>query len=309
MDRFAAMNTFVRVAELGTLSAAARELGLTQPAVSQQIAALERHLDVRLFHRSTRKLALTEGGETYYQHALHILRAVGEAEESAGELSSALRGNLRLHGPVGFGQTHLSPIVIEFQRLHPELIIELVLDDRVADLIAEGVDVAIRFGELKSSELIARKLATFERILVASPDYIAEHGNPRTPQDLATHRHVRFIWSPQGEAIPLIGPRGHVAAPVRSTFLANNAFVLNDALCAGLGIGGAQAPLVQALLDEGNLVRVLPEYSYAPMDIHVVYPTTRFLPRKVRVFVDHLESRLSSVAGLRMIRNPERYVE
>ena len=183
MDRFAAMNTFVRVAELGTFSAAARELGLTQPAVSQQIAALERHLDVRLFHRSTRKLALTEGGETYYQHALQILQAVGEAEESAGELSSAFRGNLRVHGPVGFGQTHLSPIVIEFQRLHPELIIELVLDDRFADLIAEGVDVAIRFGELKSSELIARKLATFERILVASPDYIAAHGKPRTPQD------------------------------------------------------------------------------------------------------------------------------
>lgn len=202
MDRFAAMKTFVRVAELGTLSAAARELGLTQPAVSQQVAALERHLDMRLFHRSTRQLALTEGGETYYQHARQILLAVDEAEESAGELSSTLRGNLRLHGPVGFGQMHLSPIVIEFQRRHPDLTIELVLDDRFADLIAEGVDVAIRFGDLKSSDLIARKLATFERILVASPDYIAAHGKPQTPDDLIRHRYIRFSWSPQGESIP-----------------------------------------------------------------------------------------------------------
>lgn len=308
MDRFAAMKTFVRVAELGTLSAAARELGLTQPAVSQQVAALERHLDVRLFHRSTRQLALTEGGETYYQHARQILQAVDEAEESAGELSSALRGNLRLHGPVGFGQMHLAPIVIEFQRLHPELTIEFVLDDRFADLIAEGVDVAIRFGHLKSSDLVARKLATFERILVASPDYLAAHGSPQTPHDLSQHRHIRFIWSPQGEAIPLVGPQGPVTVPIQSTFLANNAFVLNEALCAGLGIGGAQVPLVQSLLDEGKLVRVLPDYSYAPMDIHVVYATGRFMPRKVRAFIDHLATGLKQIPGLRMIHIPEKNV-
>jgi DNA-binding transcriptional LysR family regulator len=308
MDRFAAMKTFVRVAELGTLSAAARELGLTQPAVSQQIAALERHLDARLFHRSTRQLALTEGGGAYYQHARQILQAVDEAEESAGELSSALRGNLRLHGPVGFGQMHLSPIVIEFQRLHPELIVELVLDDRFADLIAEGVDVAVRFGDLKSSDLIARKLATFERILVASPAYLAVHGNPQTPHDLSQHHHVRFVWSPQGEAIPLVGPQGPVTVPIRSTFLANNAFVLNEAICAGLGIGGAQLPLIQSVLDEGRLVRVLPDYSYAPMDIHVVYATVRFMPRKVRAFIDHLASGLKQVPGLHMAYIPDKNV-
>ena len=162
----------------------------------------------------------------------------------------------------------------------------------------EGVDVAIRFGELKSSDLIARKLATFERILVASPDYIAAHGNPRTPDDLIQHRYIRFSWSPQGESIPLIGPHGALAAPIRSTFLANNAFVLNEALCAGLGIGGAQVPLVQSLLDSGKLVRILPDYAYAPMDVHVVYATARFLPRKVRAFIDHLAIRLTGDTGL-----------
>jgi DNA-binding transcriptional LysR family regulator len=308
MDRFGAMKTFVRVAELGTLSAAARELGLTQPAVSQQVAALERHLDVRLFHRSTRQLALTEGGETYYQHARQILQAVDEAEESTGELSTALRGNLRVHGPVGFGQMHLSPIIIEFQRLHPDLTIEFFLDDRFADLIAEGVDVAIRFGDLKSSDLIARKLATFERILVASPDYIAAHGNPHTPEDLLRHRYIRFSWSSQGESIPLIGPGGALVAPIHSTFLANNAFVLNEALCAGLGIGGAQVPLVQSLLDSDKLVRILPDYAYAPMDVHVVYATARFMPRKVRAFIDHLATGLQAIPGLRTNRIPEKNV-
>ncbi len=305
MDRLATMKTFLRVAELRTLSAAARELGLTQPAISQQIAGLERHLGVRLFHRSTRRLALTEAGESYYRHTQQILQSVDEADESARAMSTSLSGVLRLHGPVGFGQMYLSPIVIGFQRLHPDLTVELVLDDRISDVIAEGVDVAIRFGELKSSGLIARKLATFERILVASPDYLAVHGEPETPDELVGHRHVRFVWSLQGEAIPLIGPHGHVTVPVRSTFLANNAFVLNEAICAGLGIGGAQAPLVQTLLDEGNLIRVLPNYAYAPMDIHAVYATSRFLPRKVRAFIDHLGAGLRQIPGLRLNRIPE----
>ncbi|UXN63274.1 substrate binding domain-containing protein [Phyllobacterium sp. A18/5-2] len=186
--------------------------------------------------------------------------------------------------------------------------IELVLDDRFADLIAEGVDVAIRFGDLKSSDLVARKLATFERVLVASPAYLAAHGNPQTPHDLSQHRHIRFVWSPQGEAIPLVGPGGPVTVPVRSSFLANNAFVLNEALCAGLGVGGAQVPLIKSLLDERKLVRVLPDYSYAPMEIHVVYATVRFMPRKVRAFIDHLASGLKQVPGLRMVHIPEKNV-
>ncbi|MEK1891219.1 MAG: LysR family transcriptional regulator [Phyllobacterium sp.] len=305
MDRFAAMKTFVRVAERGTLSAAARELGLTQPAVSQQVATLERHLNARLLHRSTRRLALTEAGEAYYRQARAILQSVEEAEESAGATASGLRGSLRLHGPVGFGQMHLTPAVIEFQRLHPELVTELVLDDRIADVIAEGVDIAIRLGDLKSSGLIARKLATFERILVASPGYLADCGAPQAPDDLLQHRHVRFVWAPQGEAVPLTGPNGPIMVPVRSTFLANNAFVLNEALCAGLGIGGAQVPLVQPLLDAGRLIRVLPDYAYAPLDIHAVYATSRFVPRKVGAFIDHLSTHMKDIAGLRLIRKLE----
>ncbi|MBA8876982.1 LysR family transcriptional regulator [Phyllobacterium myrsinacearum] len=292
------MKTFVRVAELGSLSAAARELGLTQPAVSQQMAALERHLNMRLLHRSTRQLALTESGEAYYQRARNILQSVDEAEEEVAGLAASVQGHLRVHAPVGFGQMHLAPILIDFQRQHPDLTIELILDDRFADLVAEGVDVAVRFGALASSGLVARKLATFERILVASPDYITCHGSPLLPVELSGHRHVRFVWSPQSEAVPLIGPDGPIVVPVKSSFLANNAFVLNQALRAGLGIGGAQVPLVQPFLDDGTLVRVLPAYRYAPMDMHAVYASAKFLPRKVRAFVDHLAARLPEIPGL-----------
>lgn len=305
MDRLSAMKTFVRVAELGTLSAAARELTLTQPAVSQQIAALERHLGIRLFHRTTRQLVLSEGGETYYRHVQGILQAVDEAEESAGSYSSALQGSLRIHAPVGFGQMHLTPLIIDFQRQHPGLRTELVLDDRIADLITDNVDVAIRFGAMKSSDLVARKLGSFQRILVASPEYIAVHGSPAKPDDLIKHGYVRFIWSPQGEMASLIGPDGPIDVAIKSVFLANNAFVLNEALCAGLGIGAVQLPLVQGLMDSGKLVRVLPDYSYAPMDIHAVYTSGRFLPGKIRLFIDHLVKEMKSISGLQMIRMPE----
>ncbi|WP_348600671.1 LysR family transcriptional regulator [Phyllobacterium sp. SB3] len=299
------MKTFVRVAELGTLSAAARELALTQPAVSQQIAALERHLGIRLFHRSTRQLVLSEGAETYYRHVQEILQAVDEAEESAGIYSTALQGSLRIHAPVGFGQMHLAPLVMDFQRRHPVLRIELVLDDRIADLITDNVDVAIRFGAMKSSDLVARKLGSFQRILVASPEYIAVHGSPTVPDELSRHGYVRFIWSPQGEIASLIGPDGPIDVAINSVFLANNAFVLNEALCAGLGVGAVQLPLVQGLIDSGKLIRILPDYAYAPMDIHAVYASRRFLPRKTKIFIEHLIKEMKSISGLQMIRMPE----
>lgn len=298
MDRFTTMATFVRVAQLGSLSAAARALGLTQPAVSQQVAALERRLGVRLLNRSTRRLALTEAGERYHAQARRILEAVAEAEDGLAEASDILTGSLRVHAPAGLGQAHLAPILIGFQRRHPELTVELIADDRYADLIGEGVDVAIRLGALASPGLVARRLATLRRILVASPDYVAAHGSPETPEDLARHPHVRFSWAAGGEAVPLVGPDGALEVRVPSRFLANNAFVLIEAIRAGIGVGGAQLPLVQTLLDSGDLVRVMGAYAYAPLEVHAVYPSGRFVPRRVRAFVDHLAAALPAIPGL-----------
>ncbi|MDF2812243.1 MAG: LysR family transcriptional regulator [Microvirga sp.] len=300
MDRFTAMGTFVRVAELGSLSAAARELGLTQPAVSQQIASLERHLRTRLFHRSTRKLTLTASGETYLARARQILAEVAEVEEDLLCLSSDLKGSLRVQAPSGLGQRYLAPLIVEFHREHPGLTVELILGDHVADLIEEGVDVAFRLGTLTSASLVARKLGSISRILVASPDYVATHGNPATADELTRHDHVRFSGTSAGEHLTLIGPQGPVTVAVRSSFRANNSFVLVQALRSGLGIGGVQLPLVQDLIENGELVRVLKDYAYPPMDLHAVYSSGRFVPRKVRALVDHLVAGLAQVPGLEL---------
>ncbi|KAB0267671.1 LysR family transcriptional regulator [Microvirga brassicacearum] len=300
MDRFAAMATFVRVAELGSLSAVARELGLTQPAVSQQIASLERHLRTRLFHRSTRKLTLTASGETYLARARQILDEVAEVEEDLLCLSSELKGSLRVQAPSGLGQKYLAPLIVEFHREHRGLTVELILGDHVADLIGEGVDVAFRLGTLASASLVARKLGSVSRILVASPGYVAAHGNPATPDELTRHDHVRFSWTSAGEHLTLIGPQGPVTVAVRSSFRANNSFVLVQALRSGLGVGGVQLPLVQDLLENGELVRVLEDYAYPPMDLHAVYSSGRFVPRKVRALVEHLVTGLAQVPGLEL---------
>lgn len=300
MDRFAAMATFVRVAELGSLSAAARELGLTQPAVSQQVAGLERHLRTRLLNRSTRKLTLTASGETYLARARQILDEVAEVEDDLLSLSGDLKGSLRVQAPSGIGQKYLAPLIVNFQSRHPGLTVELILDDHVADLVEDGVDVAFRLGTLASASLVARKLGSVSRILVASPDYVATHGSPATPDGLSQHGHVRFSWTPAGEHLTLIGPQGPVTVDVRSSFRANNSFVLVEALRSGLGVGGAQLPLVQDLIERGELVRVMEDYAYPPMDLHAVYASRRFVPRKVRALVEHLVAGLAKVPGLEM---------
>ena len=255
-------------------------------------------LGVRLLNRTTRSLGPTEAGDSYYTRAKQILEAVDEAEDALAGSRGALTGSLRIQAPVGFGQLHLAPIVIAFHLRHPELKVELILDDQFADLIEGGVDVAIRFGALKPSGLIVRKLGVLRRVLVASPDYVAKHGSPETPEELTAHAHVRFSWAAAGDEVPLIGPEGFITVPVRSNFQANNAFVLMAALRASAGVGAAQVALVHDLLEDGSLVQVMRRYAYAPADIHAVYPSGRFVPRKVRTFVDHITAELRKIPGL-----------
>jgi DNA-binding transcriptional LysR family regulator len=298
LDRFRVMSNFVRVAELGSLSAAARDLGLSQPAISQQMAALEKRLGANLIQRSTRQLTLTAAGEAYYRRAKSILADLDEAEESAAIQSTALTGPLRLQAPSGFGQRHIAPLVIAFQKQHPGLRIELLLDDRIADLIGDGVDLAIRLGSLPPSALVARKLGVMRRLLVAAPEYIARHGSPETPEALARHDHVRYSWLAGGDELELIGPDGPITLRVPTRFRANNAFVLIEALRSGVGVGGAQLPLIRELLDEGSLVPVMRRYAYPPMDVHAVYPSSRFITQRARALVEWLASRLPLDAAL-----------
>ena len=251
MDKLNAMKTFMRVAELGSLSAAARDLRLTQPAVSQQIAGLEQELGTQLLFRSTRAVSLTEAGSGYYQRLKAILAAVDEAEEALHGQRHRLQGNLRLHAPTGFGQRHVTPLAIAFQQRHPDLTIELLLDDRRADVIGEG-DVALRFGELHAPGMVAKRLGELQRLLVASPAYLAKHGVPRSPAELAKHAHIRYSGLNDGDTLTLIGPHGPEIVALRPTFRANNTLSLLTAIEAGLGIGGAQRPLIGEQLATGR---------------------------------------------------------
>nr|WP_243756506.1 LysR family transcriptional regulator [Serratia ureilytica] len=244
MDKLNAMKTFMRVAELGSLSAAARDLRLTQPAVSQQIAGLEQQLGAQLLFRSTRAVTLTEAGNDYYQRLKPIMAAVDEAEEALHGQHHQLQGNLRLHAPTGFGQRHITPLAIAFQKRHPDLTIELLLDDRRADVIGEGIDVALRFGELHAPGMVAKRLGELQRLLVASPAYLARHGAPRSPADLVKHAHIRYSGLNDGDTLTLLGPHGAEMVALRPTFRANNTLSLLAAIEAGAGIGGAQRPLI-----------------------------------------------------------------
>ncbi|HEJ9094247.1 TPA: LysR substrate-binding domain-containing protein [Serratia odorifera] len=298
MDKLNAMYTFVRVVELGSLSAAARSLQLSQPAVSQQIVSLEQQLGTLLLFRTTRSVTATEAGQRYYQQIKPILAAVVEVEDALHGLSQRLQGNLRVHAPSGFGQAHIAPLAVAFQQLHPELRIELLLDDRLADVSAEGIDVAIRFGELHAPGTVARRLGSMQRMLVAAPRYLATQGTPQSPQELSQHPHVRFSGAAIDDTLTLIGPQGATLIPLRPVFRANNSFALLAALEGGLGIGGAQRPLIGRQLAQGSLVRVLEEYHYPPMALHAVYPAARFIPAKVRAWVDYLARSLESVDGI-----------
>lgn len=289
------MTVFVRVAELGSLSAAGRDLRLSQPAVSQKVSALEQHLGVRLVNRTTRQLALTEAGRRYYARAKPVLAAVDEAAELAAGSVGQLTGHFRIQAPTGFGQMYLADIAIAFQQSHPRLTIELMLDDRYIDLTEQAVDLAIRFGTLRSSGLVARRLGRLRRILVAAPAYLTNHGTPETPEQLSSHRQVRFSWAATDNNMPLTGPAGPVLVAVQTSFLANNTFVLTKALVAGLGLGGAQLPQIQEELAAGTLVQIMPAFNYVPLDVHAVFPTSHFVPAKVRVFIDHLKSALSDI--------------
>lgn len=232
------------------------------------------------------------------------MAAVDEAEEALHGQRHRLQGNLRLHAPTGFGQRHVTPLAIAFQQRHPDLTLELLLDDRRADVIGEGIDVALRFGELHAPGMVAKRLGELQRLLVASPAYLAKHGVPRSPAELAKHAHIRYSGLNDGDTLTLIGPHGPEVVALRPTFRANNTLSLLMAIEAGLGIGGAQRPLIGEQLATGALVHVLPEYRYPPMALHAVYPALRFIPEKVRAWVAHLQQALTAIEGISGVNAP-----
>lgn len=296
MDTLRAMRVFVRSLELGSLSAAAREAGTTQPTVSKLLAQLEDELSVRLFERSTRGLSPTEQGQQFYRDARLVLEQYDAAVSAVQGMSGRPSGILRINAPVALGQYRLNAIVQQFLAEHPAIEIELILNDRFVDLVEEGVDIAFRLGGALPPDAVGRHLATIPRMLAASRGYLAARGTPATPQDLAGHDFVRFAWTP-GSALTLLRDREEVQVPAPSRYRVNNALAIREALALGSGIGVCPEWLVRDLMDSGELVRVLPDWSASAQDLYLLYPSRRFQPFRARLFIDFAIERIRSLPG------------
>ena len=285
---------FAKVVQSGSFTAAARELGMPKSTVSRKVAELEERLGARLIQRTTRKLSLTDVGQAYYQHASRIVAEVEEAESAVTRLQEAPRGLLRITTPLNFG--HLGPIVASFLTRYPEVQIEMVCSDRVVDLIDEGFDLAIRVGRLADSMLIARNLGMLRSVLVASAGYVATHGEPEAPKDLAHHECVVFGPAPDRTVWRLRADGKEVSVQVPVRFIVNDFEMLRQAALAGLGI--AMLPVGRAADDlaRGTLRRLLASYCSHAAPIHAVYPTTRHLSPKVCAFLDHLTEAMGTDA-------------
>ncbi|MCP1336181.1 LysR family transcriptional regulator [Futiania mangrovi] len=292
MDRFAALRVFTAVVEEGSFTGAAARLRLAKSAVSKHVQALEAELGAPLLIRSTRQVAVTEVGETYYERTRRILDEIDEADEAVRDLHGSPRGTLKLSAPMSFGLDHLSPALAEFMGRFPDVRVDLALDDRYVDLIEGGFDAAVRIGRLPDSSLRARRIAPARSVLAASPVYLERFGTPQTPDDLAGHRLLHYGLLRAGDVWTLQGPRGAEARiRVRPACLANNGNILRDAAIAGQGIVLQPTFICWQALREGSLVRVLPDWCGPEASIHAVYPPGRALSPKVRAFVDFLADR------------------
>jgi DNA-binding transcriptional LysR family regulator len=289
MDRLDQLRVFLRVAERASFSAVARELGLQQPAVSKAIGALEESLGVRLVNRNTRSVALTEAGRDYYERARAAVVALDEADAAVRHGPGALSGVLRVAAPVPFGLAHIVPLVVSFSQAHPRLSVHLMLDDLRVDLVAEGIDVAIRVGVVGADTLVARRLGESPILTVASPAYLAGRDVPRDPSDL--ERHECLIYSNQNAfAVWAFRGRGGGAMPVRVSgrLWMSSLLGLKTAALAGAGIARLPRWMVEDEIAQGTLTAVLAEFAQEPMPIHAVFPM-RQVATKARVFADHVK--------------------
>lgn len=294
MDGIGAIPVFVAVVENDGFAAAARKLGVSKSAVSKRITLLEARLGAQLLHRSTRKLSLTEAGERYFVHAVEALAAAREAEDAVAQLQSAPRGSLKINAPMSFGRLHVAPLVPEFLKQYPLIEIDMVMDDRIIDLVEGGFDVAIRGGTLPDSALIARKLAPLHSVLCAAPDYIAEHGHPSEPADLLNHNCIHYSYSSGAAGWTLLGPNEPVTVRTSGNYQVNNSEALREVLIGKCGIGRLPTFVAGPDILSGRLIRVLPQFRMSSQSLYSVFPERRHMPAKVRVFLDFAVERFGA---------------
>jgi DNA-binding transcriptional LysR family regulator len=289
MDRLTEMEAFVQVVDHGGFTDAARKMGLSKSAVSKHVSALEGRLAVRLLNRTTRRVSPTEVGLAYYDRARAVLTQAEEADSMVTAMQATPKGSLRVSAPVSFGVTQVAPAVAEFLRGHPEVDVNMVLDDRFVELLAEGFDVAIRIGNLPDSSLKARKLTGTRSVIAASPAYLAEAGTPRSIDDLGQHRLLHYSQLSSGNFWRLRTTGGEERqVRVGGRLTVNNGEALMRAAEAGLGIAQIPSFMLGDALESGRLVELLPDRPPEILGIYAVYPQGRFPQPKLRAFIDFM---------------------
>jgi len=290
------LQAFVHIVDAGTITAAAARLDLAKSAVSRRLSELENGLGVELFHRTTRKLTLTDSGQGFYTRCVRILADLDEAQYAVSQAHHELSGQLRVAAPLSFGVMHLGPAIVEFQNQHPKLSFDIDFNDRQIDLIQEGFDVGIRIADLKDSSLIARKLASVSTVVCASPDYIERHGLPRTPDELSQHPCFTYSNLDNPNHWTFINLQGQVQTiKVTKLMQANNGDFLRQAAVAGLGILRQPTFIAYQSIASGELVPILEDYSLPNINAYAIYPPTRHLSQRVRTFIDFLVERFAGV--------------
>jgi DNA-binding transcriptional LysR family regulator len=299
MDKLSAMRTFVRVVESGSFTAVAAELSSTQSAISKQVAALEKELGAKLLVRTTRSLALSEEGARYFEQARRLVADIAEAESDLRRGAAQLNGWMRVAASVGFGRLKLMPLVKSFIAAHPDVKIDLRLHDGFVDLVEQGIDVSVRIGDLPDSGLIARRVGTSHRMLMAHRDYSKTLplgiGSPVQPEDLSQHNCLvytetpnRNLWSFKTDATASGEPGGARAVRVEGRLQSNSSEVIRAAVIGGMGIGYSPTWLFEQELASGDVVRLMPGWESPPSPIHLVSPPERKHSAKVKAFVQHV---------------------
>lgn len=295
MDYLAAMRIYVRVVERGSMSAAARDLGIGQPAVSERIERLEAHLDTRLLRRNTRSILVTDVGALFYERCKTAIEAADDALAAARK-GMPLRGVLRIAAPHGVGEVVLTPILLSLREQHPELKIDLVLNDRVVDPVTEGVDISLRLGDHGEGSFVARRLGHVRRVLVASPAYLNRRGTPANQDDLINHPFVRVAGLFNNSRLPLLtADQRTVLAPIDIALSVGHWKSLYTLLLDGAGLGVLQEPVCTEELDSGRLIRLLPEFVVPGFELHALYPASGPVPPRIRMILSLLEEQLPSI--------------
>lgn len=292
MDRITSMQLFVRAVEAGSFSRAAADLQLTQPTVTKQVAALERHLGTRLLHRNTRGLSVTEVGALYYEKCKALLEQFEETESVVNAHQGEIRGTLRIATSVAFGRRVVTPLVMDFMKRHPLLAIDLSFEDTYVDLVARGVDVALRMGRLADSSLGARYLGTNPWVMVASPGYLKRHGPPRSPAELAQHNVLIYSTVLGDDRLHFVAANGRRSSvAVRGTLRSNNLSAILAGVRAHLGVAALPLYVAATSLADGKVVPVLVDHTLPAQEIHAVYPAPRQVPAKVDALIAFLQDK------------------